>query len=891
MGDESTPSLDSSPHVLGGRYEVLALLGVGGMGAVYKVRDRELDETVALKMLKREIADTPGIVERFRREVKLARRVTHANVARTYDLGEHAGERFLTMELIEGESLATRLARQGRLSISETIAVVSAICEGLEAAHAAGVVHRDLKPDNVLLSGTRVVITDFGVARAQEAGAAARTAIPLGTPAYMAPEQVEASQNIDARADLYALGAMTFELLTGRLPFEADSVFAVAAMRLTQPPPDPRAVRPEIPESVALFVQRCMARKPEDWPASAREIASRLASITMPAAEPTMRPAPPSVADGSDGAHKTVAVIPFRNAGTADDEYLVDGLTDDIIDALSMTPGLRVRPRGVVMKHKNDASDPRQIGRELGVLVVVEGTVRAAADAIRVSARVLSVEDGFQIWAKRFDGSRADVLRIGDDAARAIADALTVRKPTRAALVTDPVAVDLYLRGRHEFLKFWSEANQRAIDLFAAAHARAPEDPLIMAGYALALARQFGAANSADYSDTARRVAESAVRIAPNLAEAHLALANVSLHDNDPRAVGAGVVRALALSPLLPEAHDLRARLLLEVAPPREAIEAAERAIQLEPRLVHLRYSVQVRARFILGELEASELDQPPADPDVAAVYWIMIGRIATWAVDTPLGAHVAELMKSAPPSTHPMVNALFDLVAKREVPTAVRQTVAMRVRDPRITQRARVFWNQLSAETRAFAGEYPFDNLKRAVDLGLFDVNWMDSCPLLAPMRREPEFAALRENRLRARAHRAHAAPRERRDDGGHVGVSSRPRLCFRLPHGQQEKVRGSQVRQQSLAEGRQGDARAQARHAALRRNPARKSRAASRRSPSASPRHARPAPRCRRSRARSARARRSAADAGDRCERRSSPSSRRSPSKETWSTSPWPS
>ena len=744
MEGDSTPSLDASPHVLAGRYEVLALLGVGGMGAVYKVRDRELDEIVALKMLKREIASAPGIVERFRREVKLARRVTHPNVARTFDLGEHSGERFLTMELIEGESLATRLARDGRLGIADAVDIVSAICAGLEAAHAAGVVHRDLKPDNVLLARNRVVITDFGVARAHDPAASSRTGIPLGTPAYMAPEQVEASPAIDARADLYALGAMTYELLTGHLPFEADSVFAIAAMRLTQPPPDPRALRPEIPEALALLVMRCMARKPDERPSSALEVASRLAGMTMPSASGlTVRPE--RLAPAEQPTLKTVAVLPFRNAGAPEDEYLVDGLSDDILDALSMTPGLRVRPRGVVMQHKNAGGDPRELGRALGVQVVVEGTVRVAGDAVRVSARVLSVDDGFQIWAKRFDCARADVLRIGDQAARAIADALTVRKPTRAALVTDPVAVDLYLRGRHEFFKFWGDANLRAIDLLGQAHARAPQDPLIMAGYALALARQLGVANTAERGETARRVAEEAVRLAPDLAEAHLALANVRLHENEPREVAVGIVRALALSPLLPEAHDLRTRLLLEVAPPREAIEAADRAMQLEPRLIHLRYTVQLRARFVLGELEDSELFAVPTDPDVAGVYWVMAGRIMMWSRSAKLAATIASDIGEDIIASRPPLRAMQILAREHALPEELRATLHERQTSERITNRARAFWHQLGAEVRAYLGDDPFENVKAAVELGLFDVVWMDCCPILEAARAHPEFAALR--------------------------------------------------------------------------------------------------------------------------------------------------
>ncbi len=754
MSDDSTPSLGSA-QVIADRYEVIGLLGVGGMGAVYKVLDRELDEVVALKMLKREIAGSPDIVDRFRREVKLARRVTHPNVARTFDLGEHVGERFLTMEYVEGESLATRLAREGPLPIAAATDIVSAVCTGLTAAHAAGVVHRDLKPDNVLLGKEgRIVITDFGIARAQDPGAASRTAIPVGTPAYMAPEQVEASPNVDARADIYALGAMIYEMLTGRLPFEADSVFAVAAMRLVQPAPDPRARRADLPEAIAQLVMRCMARKPEDRPQSATEIASRLSNVTLPAGDGRaitgesriVSLAPPK---DDDASHKTVAVLPFRNAGASEDEYLVDGLTDDLIDALSMTPGLRVRPRGVVMQHKN-ATDPRELGRALGVQVVVEGTMRTTKDAIRVSARVLSVEDGFQIWAKRFDGSRADVLRIGDDASREVAAALAVRSPTRVAMATDPIALDLYLRGRHEFLKFWSTSNERACDLLKSAHERAPSDPLIMAAYAAALSRQFGQTNAVERSEAAGRVAEEAVRLAPKLAEAHLALATVRLQEPDPVAVAAGIVRALSLSPLLPDAHELRARLLSEIAPPSETIEAAHRAMQLEPRLSHLRYDVQARAKALLGEWDLEDYDVP-ADADAANLHWVMATRYTMWKRDeaslVALAAKVQQMGGASP------LVAFSHVVVEKKFSDAQRAQLKARTATEG-TKRMRIFWHQIIAEARLYIGEDGLDNVRSAVDLGLFDITWMDLCPLLEELRDRPEFRELRDRvATRARA------------------------------------------------------------------------------------------------------------------------------------------
>ena len=554
---------------------------------------------------------------------------------------------------------------------------------------------------------------------------------------------------------------MLFELLTGHLPFESDSIFAIAAMRLTQPPPDPRVHRPELPESIANLVMRCMARKPEDRPQRAAEIATRLASLTIPAfdalattgaaraagAPEQLRVLSIAPDNRTDALQRTVAVLPIRNAGPPEDDYLVDGLTDDLIDALSMTPGLRVRPRGIVMQHKN-VQDPRSIGRDLGVQVVVEGTMRSTADAIRVSARVLSVEDGFQIWAKRFDGTRADVLRIGDEASREVAAALSSRAPTRAALATDPDALDLYLRGRHEYFKYWATANERAIELLRAAHDRAPSDALIMAAYAGALARQFGvgSSNPIDRTALARHFAEEAIRIAPHLADAHLALAQAKLHEPDVPGTAAGVVRALSLSPLLPDAHQLRSRLLAEVGTPRETIEAASRAMQLEPRYApQLRYDVQARARAMLGEWNLEDYGPPPEDADAANLYWIMAVRYTMWKRDPALSAKLGEALLKLD-SQSVLARAFVGWIFDHRLSQSERSNIDSRKTSTNITQRMRIFWNQLSAEVNVYTSEPALADVRAAVDLGLVDIAWMDLCPLFDELRKTPEWSALRE-------------------------------------------------------------------------------------------------------------------------------------------------
>jgi serine/threonine-protein kinase len=746
--DSGSLVTEPKPHVIAGRYEVRGLVGVGGMGAVYKVYDRALDEVVALKMIRPEMSHSAEMLERLRREVKLARRVTHPNVARTFDFGEANGEHFLTMELVAGESLAMRLARSGPFDLGELVKLVGPICEGLAAAHGAGVVHRDLKPDNVLIGDDgRVVIMDFGVARLA-AGSPNDTAVAVGTPAYMAPEQVEGSE-VDARADIYQLGVMLFELLTGRLPFEASTPYAIAAMRLIQAPPDPRVHVPTLPDSVALLVRRCMARKPEDRPASALEVATRFAELTLPLGSlpPPSRP-PVFVAPKTHA--KVVGVLPFRNAGALDDAYLVDGITDDMIDALSMTPGLRVRARGAVQMHVQDGPrDPREVGRALAVQVVVCGTVRSEGDRVRVSARALSVDDGFQLWAQRFEGRRTDVLRIADDAAQAIAVALTVEKPTRA-VVTNPQAVDLYLRGRHEFLKFWAASTDRAVRLLSEAHEIAPADPLIMSAYAAALARQFGVAEIEGRFELARRVARRAVEIAPEIAEAHIALASTLLHDGDAVAASREVTTVLyEIAPAHPDALELRGRITGEAGALRTSIEYARRCMQLEPRMQALRWNVIARSHALLGEWDEVALDcaTPPADMELASVYWLMRARLTLWRRDAEEAARIAEIVRAQPPfGSQGLVLSALVFMASRTLASEEVEFLESRTSAPHATPRMRCFWHQLTAEVSMFFGDdaRALEHIEQAAGLGLFDIAWLSACPLFEPLRANPRYASL---------------------------------------------------------------------------------------------------------------------------------------------------
>lgn len=752
--EPSSPSV-ASPlgHRLGGRYDITGLIGVGGMGSVYRARDTELDEVVALKMLSRDFVDTPGMLARFRQEVKLARRVTHLNVARTYDIGDHENQKFLTMEFIDGESLANLIEREGALSARRTVELALPICAGLDAAHAAGVIHRDLKPDNVLVARDgRVVITDFGIARSEGSRIAMTQGAPIGTPAYMSPEQVEGSPNIDARTDIYALGVMLYELLTGTCPWEGDSVYAVAAARLVHPPPDPRERRRSIPDAMAAVVVRCMQRRPEDRFTNAREVSAALETLVLHA--PSILPAPelaPMMVSADDpGAEheKTVAVLPFR--ASRPDDYLAEGLTDDLIDALSMTPGLRVRSRGAIIHLKGNSRDPRELGRELEVQVVVDGSLRRVGDNVRVSARLISVAEGFQLWAKRFECPSGDVLRVGDEAAGAIAEALTVRRVAVRLKPSDPIVVDLYLQARHEYHKSLIDPDNKAIALFAQAYERAPDDPMILSGYAMALLRRFGIEEGQDVlGDVALEMAERALAIAPEMAEAKLALARVRFNMGDPLTAMKTLGIALRESPGLAEAHDIVGRVLIEVGRPAEGAAHLKKATELDP-LVNNFGGEYARIHALRGEWEKCDalLVDIPEDVSHLNFYWLTRVRLAIWKRDRVYAAHLLEKIMERPFTVQPIAVSICQLIIQGEVLPDVQRAILMGARASGRATRRRAFFCQLAAEVSAYLGaeDDALSAMEDSVDAKLIDIFWLDHCPLFDTMRSHPRFIAVRK-------------------------------------------------------------------------------------------------------------------------------------------------
>ncbi|MCC7538350.1 MAG: protein kinase [Deltaproteobacteria bacterium] len=745
-------NLEPRREQIGDRYELLGLLGMGGMGSVYRVRDRELDEVVALKFLRRDLVDAPGMLERFRREVKLARRVTHVNVARTYDIGEHDGERFLTMEHVDGESLAKMLQREGPISSHRAIAIALALCAGLEAAHGAGVVHRDLKPDNVLLARDgRVVITDFGIARAQRS--ASQTAGVVGTAAYMAPEQVDGIEDVDARADLYALGAVLYEMITGSPAWTGQSFFAVAVARTREPPPDPRVRNPSVIPQLADVVLRCLARDREARFASARHVADALtlarASLPVDDAPPFGLAAMPAralrVAPAPGAGDTTIAVLPFAHGPGESDAFLAEALADDLVDALSLTPGVRVRPRSLVALHSTaGAVDPCALGRALDVRVVVEGSLRRSGDDVRITARLIHVADAFQLWARRFERPARDVLAIIDDLARAVAEALAVdvARATRQA-APDAEAVELHLRARQALRDAWSGFGDLspAVTLFERALARAPDDPGVLSGYAMARARRLNYAPETDDAADVRALADRAVALAPHVGEAWLARATVLYITSDWSGAVTALRTALAHAPGLLKAHELLGNVLLEIGRPDDGIYRLETVLSLDPTTTTARWEL-ARGCALAGRWDRVDvlLALPVERAEELAGRRVARARLNLWRgaarheVNDIVGdrsdimaRHYDDALRGTQP---PLAPSLIDAWLSRTLPGS----------------RIRPLLFQFAAEvTSTVDPAAALDYVGRAVDERLFDLTWLDRCPLLACVRHDARFAALR--------------------------------------------------------------------------------------------------------------------------------------------------
>jgi serine/threonine protein kinase/cytochrome c-type biogenesis protein CcmH/NrfG len=622
-----------------GPYEIVAPLGAGGMGEVYRARDTRLGRDVAIKVLPGDVASHPDRLARLEREARAVAALSHPNIVVLHSIEDAGGVRFLTMELVDGRSL-DQLVTPGGLPLARLLDLAIPLADALVAAHERGVVHRDLKPANVMVTRDgRVKVLDFGLARFPAAGGglaetqAATVATPVsaagqvvGTVPYMAPEQIR-GEAVDARSDLFSLGILLYELATGRRPFAGSTTADVSSAILRDPPPPVSGVRADLPPDVGRIIGRCLEKDPERRVQTAKDVRNELELLRGSAVSSTSgfaaAPAAPPAHDAP-----SIAVLPFVNRSRdQEDEYFADGLADELLNVLAKIRGLRVAARTSSFQFKGTAEDLAAIGRKLNVATLLEGSLRKSGNRVRISVQLVKVADGFQLWSETYDRTLDDIFAVQDDIAQAVVKELraTLLGETQDSKASGEVRAEvaaaakgrganaeahrLYLLGRYLVNRLSGDDIHHGIEYLRRAVATEPGHALAWAYLAFSevVAANVGTVLVEEAIPRARTAAERALALEPDLAEAHLALGSIRhWHDFDWAGAGTSYRRALELAPGNPDVQRAAGIHACACDRTEEGLELCRRSADQDPLAV-IGYNILGRYLRYAGHMEEAE--------------------------------------------------------------------------------------------------------------------------------------------------------------------------------------------------------------------------------------------------------------------------------------------
>ena len=584
------------------KYRISGEIGRGGMGVVFKAEDTKLKRPVALKLLPFELLYSPEAKERFIREAQAAAALDHPNICTVYEVEEQDGQAYIAMAYIDGKSLKARIA-QGPLKVDEALEIAVQVAEGLEEAHRKGIVHRDIKPANIMLTAkSQAKILDFGLARLESAGDLTRTAVVMGTVAYMSPEQAQ-GHKVDHRTDIWSFGCTLYEMLAGRSPFQGGHEQAVFQAIIHGDPQPITALRRDIPAGLEQILDRCLKKNPLDRYPDAGSLIEDLKTVDLRdiVTSPSLSPhehAP------------SIAVLPFVDMSSEQDQdYFGEGIAEELIHALAHIQELRVVARTSAFALKGMNLDIREIGRMLNVKAVLEGSIRKAGNRLRITAQLINVEDGFHLWSERYDREIADIFAIQDEISLAIVEHLKVslRLGEKTALkkksTDDPEAYNLYLKGLYFVARPSPDSYGKALNSFQAAIDKDPNFALAYAGMAIVFASlgNLNLAPPVEMWPKAKAALQKALSLDNNLAEAHAGAASLAFwYEWDWDAAGRSFDRVLSLNPGDAMSHGQRGWFCLNRKRFDEAIREIKQALELDP-LMPLYYAWSVGLHVAIG--------------------------------------------------------------------------------------------------------------------------------------------------------------------------------------------------------------------------------------------------------------------------------------------------
>ena len=738
-------------------YRLERELGGGGMSRVFLAEELALGRRVVVKVLSPDLAAGVNF-ERFKQEILVTARLQHPHIVPVFTAGETSGLPYYTMPFVEGESLRVRLLRTGAMPILVAVSILRDVARALDFAHSKGVVHRDVKPDNILLTGNTATVSDFGIAKALIASRVAPSAAPMtergvaiGTPQYMAPEQAAADAAMDHRVDLYALGCVAYEMIAGEPPFVGRNAASLLRAHIVAAPTPIATKRADVPEALGALIERCLEKDPLARPASAHEINEVLDNLASAQAAGARSTGSTELA--------TIAVLPFASVSAEQESDLfADGLTDEVITDLSMIKTLRVISRQSAMRLKGSDKDLRTIARELGARYVLTGTIRHAGSSLRLTAQLVDAQADAQLWADKFNGTLEDVFDIQERLSRQIVDALRLRLTPNEARrlarrpIADERAYEYYLLARQEIWNVSAQSLDHALQLVRRAQDIVGDNELLF-------------------------VAEGLI----HWQKVNVGMVPVSQYDEYLRKAEACAAKVFALNPESSKGYGLRGAIRHTRADPSGAARDYKQALLLDPNdpeaLLWLGYYYGVSGRPTLARALMDRLQR--VDP-LTSVNLIMSGMVAMFDGNYPEALTWTQRSVDVDPANptprmmHAMMLAangrrdegvtILDAVARDTSPMAwARLAPAMacalrgergellRLMTPEL--RAAAQWDEVfawwTADCLALVNERAaaMDFLERAVEFGFINLPWLSEYePFLANLRGEPRFVRLME-------------------------------------------------------------------------------------------------------------------------------------------------